>query len=368
MPTIVVIDNERDEVLRLCTLLTAAFPGWTILPDKRRREREEPFADWEGISSYLLAIDDTEVVLCLDLSVEKRTQDWEDIDRGVRHAHSFRANRPDWTFVAYTRNAAYARRKSGFAETFDDTLDKSELAEKSSHESAAAFVRSVVERARRHRRVPGAEAIPPNVHVKDSLGMRSFRAAFSDEAIGELVRAEAANWESVQIKSLTSGYSGAFMLKLTSEAAGRSLILKVARHEETISHEINAVKEHLAELAPFAARLATIEPNLHRLKDGVYYLQMPIQGPTLLRYCLDKHYDDTLLARQNVASLCLRVLRATPLAKRPINPARSRFGLSPIDIGRFETSAEFLIEFGSALAATKLWPSALPSVAEMAAK
>src|SRR5437588_737528 len=277
MPTVVIIDNERDEVMRLGNLAEAAFPDWKVLPDRKRRE-QDPLRDWSAVVGYLLSVDDPDVVLCLDLSLGEF--DWEDVKRGLRRANSFRADRPTWTFVAYTKNSLYASSRPEFKSTFDGLLEKSELAKKSSHESAVELVQSVIESARRRRRAPGTEKFPKNVRVVDSLGMRSFRAAFSDETLGDIIRAEAGGWGPLRIESLTSGYSGAFMLALTSIPPERALILKVARSEDTIAHELIAESVHLAELAPFGAGFVLIEPELHRLRDGsgVYYRQMPVQG------------------------------------------------------------------------------------------
>jgi hypothetical protein len=360
MPTVVVIDNEREEVMRLGNLIEAAFPDWTVLPDRKGREGE-PLRDWNAVVGYLLGVMDSDVVLCLDLSIGHF--DWEDVERGVRRAHSFRNDRPTWTFIAYTKNSLYASGMPEFKATFDGLLEKSELARKSSHVSAVDLVRLEIETARRRHRAPGTETIPKNVRIVDSLGMRSFRAAFSDETLGDIIRAEAAAWGPLEVESLTSGYSGAYMLSLTSVPAEHSVILKLARNEEAISHELRAQTDHLTELAPFGARFALIQPELHRLRDGsgVYYRQMPVQGVTLLKHCLTHPLDDNLIALGRVTRLCIRVLKAVPVVDRPSTLARNHFVLSPVDIGRLETSAQFLAELGSALAVAKLWPTMFPA-------
>lgn len=367
MATVVVIDNHRDEVMLLGNQLEKAFPDWTVLPDRNRRE-QEPFHDWDDVLKYLLAIEDSDVVLCLDLSINQ--PDWEDVQRGLRWAEGFRLARPTWTFVAYTKHSQYAEGTPEFKATFDGLLEKSELVKQTSFESAVFFVRSVIEGARRRRRVPGAEMIPPHVRVVDSLGMRSFRAAFSDETLGDIIRDEAADWGPLRVESLTSGYSGAFMLALTSVPPAHSLIVKVARSEETIAHELRAQEEHLAELAPFGARFAPISSDMRRLRNGsgVYYRQMPVDGQTVLKRCLGNPVQINLSALERVTRMCMRVLRATPVRDRPIAVARKRFVLTPVDVGRLETSTAFLAEVGGALAAKELWPARLPSAEEIASE
>ncbi len=162
----------------------------------------------------------------------------------------------------------HAKATSEYSETFDGILVKSELARKANFESSVAFVRSVIEDARRHRQVPGSEIIPPNLRIGDSLGMRSFRAALSDQTLGDIVRREASGWGPLRIDALTSGYSGAFMLALTSDSGESSVILKVARNEEVIADELRAQKDHFPELAPFGVRFVLIEAELQRLHEG----------------------------------------------------------------------------------------------------
>jgi aminoglycoside phosphotransferase (APT) family kinase protein len=367
MPTAVVLDNHREEVMLLGNLLEKAFPDWNVLPEKKRRE-QEPFQDWGSVLVYLLAIEDHDVVLCLDLSITDT--DWDDVRRGLHWAQRFRADRPAWTFIAYTKHSQYAGGTPEFTESFDGLLEKSELAKQRSFDASAAFVKSIIESARRRRGLPGSESLPGSVRIVDSLGMRSFRAAFSDESLGDIVRDEARDWGPVSVESLTTGYSGAFMLALRSEPDGRSLILKVARTEETIAHELLAQQRYLAELAPFGARFALINPEMRYLKNGtgVYYRQMPVEGRTVLSYCLTEGLRQSLEALARVTRMCVRVLKAVPVRDRRVEVARSRFTLSPVDIGRLETSAMFLSEIGVALAARQLWPVNLPSALTIASE
>src|SRR5260370_36833162 len=104
----------------------------------------------------------------MGLSMPKRTRKIQ-MDplpkRGLGRAHSFRANRPNWTFVAYTKNSLFAGSQPEFKSTFDGLLEKSELAKRSTHESAVELVRSEIEGARRRRRAPWTETIPRNVRI-----------------------------------------------------------------------------------------------------------------------------------------------------------------------------------------------------------
>jgi hypothetical protein len=364
--TIVVIDNEREETLHLCGLLKDAFPSSDILPDKAKRE-QGPFRDWEAIVSFLLGISDPEVVLCLDLSLSKRW-DFEDVARGVRRANDFHASRPEWTMVAFTKNSNYAEGLAEFSSTFDGLLDKSQLARKKDHKSAVALVHSVIEEAKQHRQRPGTSPIPPNLHIVDSLGMRLFRAAFSDQILGDIVREEASNWGTLTVRSLTSGYSGAFMLNLSSDT-GESLVLKVVKSEEVIANELRAQSDHLPKLAPFGVRFCPIEVEVHRLRSGsgVYYRQMPVRGNSLLEYCQLNPSSDGPALKQ-VILMCTRVLNEVPVNRRPVMKASERFSLTPVDVGRIETSSSFLAQIGEALRKADLWPSTLPPAQDIAAE
>ncbi|HEV3317601.1 MAG TPA: phosphotransferase [Candidatus Angelobacter sp.] len=363
MPTIVVIDNEQREMMRLGNLLEAAFEGWRVLPDKAHREQES-FNDWKKILPFLLEIKDSDVILCLDLSLGE-TGEWEDVQTGVVRAHDLKRSRPDWTFIAFTKASGYATSVPQFGPTFDGVLEKENLAKQKSWGSSVEFVRSVVERAHR-RRLPESGTIPSGVRVVDSLGMRSFRAAFSDQTLSDILRRETTDWGAVSVESLTSGYSGAFMIALTSESGDRSLILKIARNEETITSELRAQKDHLPELKPFGARFVLIEAEMQQLPDrnGVYYRQTPVEGKTVLQHCLDRS-STTMNLLQSVTRMCIRVLVGSSVTSRPVEPARNRFRLSPVDVGRLETSAAFLEQLGGALAREKLWPAELPNIAQV---
>jgi hypothetical protein len=360
---IVIIDNERKEVMHLGNLLEAAFPDTTILPERSIREAT-PFKEWETAFDYLLSIEGTDLIVCLDLSLGPHFT-WEDVNTGLGRARLLRDARPHWTFVAYTKSIPYAREDAGFAAVFDGVIDKAELARQIDFVSAVRLVRSSVEEARRKRTLPDLPVLADNVRVIDSFGIRLFRAGFSDDVLAEILSRETSEWGSVKVESLTSGYSGAFMLRLSSDS-GASLILKVAKMKETIASEVSALSAYLHELAPYGARLNQISSTIERLKNGAgfYYRQMPIKGRTLLQCCLEggrAHIEESA----SVCRMCINVLEAVPIGLRPRRHARERFRLNAVDVGRVEASAEFVSGLGVALARERLWPSALPGPREV---
>jgi len=360
MPTVVVIDDRRLVLMHLCALIEEAFPAWIVLPKKARRERKLPFKGWDDVVAFLLTIEDEDVVLCADLALSNGSE-YAEVAKGVHQLSEFKVSRPRWTYLACTMHSSFARHRPEFEGTFDGVLDKAELESKPNHKLAVNFIQSVIENVRRRRRLPGTQIIPAGVSIVDSLGIRLFRAAFSDEVLGEIVRQVAEGWRSVSVEALTSGYSGAYMLKLSSGLQGSSVILKVAKSASMIESELHTIDDNLSSLAPFGSHFVQIEKQLRQLANGqgCYYRQVPVRGTTLLR-CCQAHSDEGMIAVEKIAQLCVRVLSDVAVADRPIIIAHERFLLTQVDVGRIETSAKFLSEVGEILEGNGLWPKDVP--------
>jgi hypothetical protein len=63
--------------------------------------------------------------------------------------------------------------------------------------------------------------------------------------------------------------------------------------------------------------------------------------------------------------MCVKVLEAVSIEQRPEVHARLRFTLSPVDVGRLESSAEFIAELGDVLVRDALWPDDIPAPRKM---
>jgi hypothetical protein len=304
------------------------------------------------------------VVLCMDLALMQ--EDYNDSIRGLEAGRVIRAKRRDWTLIAFTQFGRYVEPHSAFKEAFDGIIEKGDISNKN-RPGRLAYIRSALESAlRKHKHGKSDFVLPASVQVKDSLGMRTFRAAFGDSAFAELVIKEATDWEDLTISALTTGHSGAFMLSIggNSGKGPKSVVVKVARDDQVIQDEISAQTKFLEQLGPLTGNLASLDNSKKYLSNnlGVYYRQSLVTGPTLLEVLCasDKTSKQRLNSLKPVVRLCIDVCQSVSLAKAGVVHPKNVFGLSPIDKGRFETSAEFLKELGTTLLGAAYWPKNFP--------
>lgn len=358
---VVTIDNNESQVLLLVDYLRDAFPDYEFLPENTD-SGVRTFRTWQNVNEYLKQITDPVVILCLDLAITTKQEDYPDVDRGLDAGGVIRIMKPKWVIVAYTRYGDYATNTEEFRESFDGMIEKGKLDGAESRHDRIEYLRRVISAAY-HKRVSGnaGPIFPEDLYVVDSLGMRTFRAAFGDEAIIELVETEATGWTGRKIKAMTSGYSGAFMLSIKgiSSSGSQSLVLKLARSQKIIQEEMEAQTKYLGQLGPLAGHLVTIDPVRRTLLGGigVYYRQVLIEGSQLIELIEGKEWRENERILKTIVDLCISVYKAVNLAHTPEMVARDVFLLSPIDIGTFETSARFIETFAKSLQRASFWPS-----------
>lgn len=351
--SILVIDNSVDEAVRLIDLVEEAFPRAAVLPG---REIVRTFGRWEDVLSYIQAASrEGMTVLCLDVALDR--EDYADAVRGLERAGVIRAMRREWVLVAYTRFGARIASEPSYSDNFDGMIEKASLDGKD-RKQRLSYVKSSIEASIR-KKTKTEDSLPSDTTIVDSMGMRSVRAAFGDSAIAEIIRNEAMNWRDVRLEALTTGHSGAFMLSISgrNESGGHSLVLKVARNDSTVEQEIRAQQKYLAQLGALAGHLAVLDNESVRLSRdaGVYYRQARIDGVPLLERLRnrDAFRHDQILRR--VVDLCLSVCADVKEGRGAYGVAGDFFRLSPIDIGRIETSVKFLSQFGTAMKSHGLW-------------
>ncbi|MBK9241036.1 MAG: aminoglycoside phosphotransferase family protein [Acidobacteria bacterium] len=331
--TIVIIEDKQDDYLLLVDLIREAFPGSTILPDQGEHS---VFSDWSEVPAFVSKIQDDDVLVCMDLALQEA--DYHDVLRGVEKGSRLRIMKPAWTIVAYTRWGSRAKLVPDYRATFNGMIDKAEI-DPLRREQRIEYVRRTIARAigqRSQRLFPKG-----GVRVVDSLGMRLFFAAFGEDELTEIIANEASGWEDITVRALSSGYSGAFMLLLSSgEGTRKSVIVKLAKADATIQDEIEAPNRYLKELGHLNGILGSLNPEkVHLRESGVYYRQAHVDGTSLLDAVLTSA-DPAALVRP-VAELCTQV-RGADLAACGLSAAGDHFRLTALDISRFETSAAFL--------------------------
>ena len=357
---IIVIDNNHDKVLLLTDLLKEAFPHADVLPEAGQ-EDQQTFTEWDAVNEFLKTVTDDDAILCMDLALMQ--EDYNDSIRGLEAGGLIRAKRKGWVLLAYTQFGRRIEPEPAFRETFDGIIEKSDISKATDRTGRVSYVQSAIEAAiRKHAHGKSDYILPTDVYVKDSLGMRTFRAAFGDAALAELAHNEAHSWSEIIVAALTTGHSGAFMVSLSGNTSQgpKSLVLKVTKDDQIIQDEINAPTRFLDQLGPLSGTFATLDNNKRYLAGnaGVYYRQSLVSGQTLLETLAEsnKTTKQRVKVLKAIVKLCLGVCRSIPLPNCAVTEAKDAFRLSPIDLGRLETSAQFMRELGSVLKNEGLWP------------
>lgn len=307
----------------------------------------------EELQSYTEDDESLIVILDLGLDYQHRTA----VDTGVQQARLLKSLRPRALFIAYTDYPDNAITRSYYDETFDGLIEKQKLGGYSSSEGQATYIRQIISGA--VRRKAGSK---PSYSLIDSVGLRLAAAAFGQQVFDLLVEEVAHGWGDVQIATLTSGHSGAFLLAIsgTDESGAQRLIVKCAREKKLIESEADRVQKYLSELGPLAEVLAPVS-RLHPLPQdlGYYYCQPKIPGEPLLDMLRNKPWDTGATAiLDGILSLEKRCYDRSP--SEPFGHIRPNeiFSLSPLDLGRANQSLKFLGDVGSCVEELEQWPAA----------
>ena len=363
----ILIDNEPEETLRLSECLKEAFPEAQLLPELNRTTLPI-FTDWVDVNNYIIGIDEERAVLCLDLALKTGKVDFKDVERGLDQAAAIRQLRPKWIIVAYTMHARRASFYPSYQKAFDGMIDKAELDSRIERDERTLYVKNMIKAAIRRGELETDQAfVVPR--IIDSLGMRLFRAAFGDPTINEIIENEASSWSSLELKALTTGHSGAFLISITGSLEGRqqSIALKIARDETVIQAEVEAPSKYIGELGPLNGRLGTLDQKKKRLSTatGVYYKQALENGKPLMELLPRRNSEEAEKILAPVVRLCIEVAAHVQPAHWGVVRACDVFKLAPIDISRLETSASFVAELGGALVDRGYWPQSIGTPAEV---
>ncbi len=356
---IIIIDNKGDKVTTLVDLLKAEYPDAEILP-KRTEKGQQTFTDWDDVYSYLESIQDTQAILCMDLALKE--EDYHDALRGLEAGGVIRAEKKGWVIIAYTQFGRRIEAEEAFRETFDGIIEKGDIS-RYARPGRVSYVKSAVEAAARKRQYGKPDyVLPADVLVKDSLGMRAFRAAFGEAGLAEIHNNEAKNWKDTVIEALTTGHSGAFMLSIRGTSQGlKSLVLKVAKDEQVVKDEMNAQRRYIDQLGPLTGTLANLDDKEVHIANnkGVYYRQSLVDGQSLLEVLRDpeKTRKQRINVLKPVAALCVEVCASVQPRDCATHSADEVFKLTQIDLGRLETSATFMAALGATLRNQGFWPA-----------
>lgn len=361
---IIVIDNDTEWTNPLVDLLSQAFPGHIVLPAEG-----QTFTEWTEVRDYIKAIPDDIAILCLDLALEDK--ETPDSLRGLQHGQLIRTDKPQWVLIAYTRFGVRVKREPAFKEAFDGLMDKGDLDPLISRPERLAYVKRAIDAATTSRKEARQEDILEGLKIIDSLGMRTFRAAFSDRTIKEIIEAETSGWQQIRLEALTTGHSGAFMLSIngTSKKGQHSLVIKVAKTPNVIKNETEAQIENLDNLGVLTGYVTPLDSDKKELTfdTGVYYRQARVEGQPLLELLRTGHWSRHKKLLRPVADLCIRVNKSAQFSEESSDFLRNKFKLAAIDISRLETSLTFLVSLGNTIRRRDFWPLATVPAARIAA-
>jgi len=355
-----IIDDRENDHTFISAAVRTAFPHATFAV-----REGTTFVKWTAVADYLRGardeIERDESILLLDMSLGDGDAEAQ-VDEGIRRAKTLRLEFPDAIIVACTQyDRSVASKVRGSESPFHGVFAKESWRALPDAERPM-YVRTIIEEARpRSRSLIGA--LSDRAEIDDSLGVRSFCAAFGDGALDELIVRFADASDNVRIRALTGGLSGAFLFEIKTDGSRGCLsrIVKLARDRELIDNEVKGLATHLPALGQLATVLLPPIGEIRTLPCGAFYLeQIAVAGEDLLRLVRRDTLAGSFAVRKYVALLAACVAEAigSPGAVR-----RKRLGdafrFSSLDLERLRVSAEFLSGFGLRLVDAGLWPEAV---------
>jgi hypothetical protein len=147
-----------------------------------------------------------------------------------------------------------------------------------------------------------------------------------------------------------------------------SLVIKVAKDESAIEHELHAATMYLSQLGPLQGRLCALDPQSTPLFDGagVYYRQAHVAGEPLLDRLQTGEWPANEDLLRTPIRLCIDVMEKCDNAQ-PKRAASALLRLTALDISRLETSLEFSTQLGNTMFKRGLWPHGFPKPGVVAA-
>jgi hypothetical protein len=352
-----IIENQRGELDSLILALKTSFSGAYVAPMPGTTTEL-----WSTAESLLAneAQDNPEQVIFCDIALDSNNS--TDARAGLEQVRQLFATRSQAIWIAYTSFTDVVDEAPGL---FHAILSKQVLSRYRTPAERAPVVARVVGTARRKRfgDVPVAHAI------EDSLGMRTFFAAFPDPVLEELIATECPGWSEVRVRALSAGYSGSSLLALWGHKGGatRHIVVKLAPRADLIERETHVLDDFFGEGADFAAKCARAHPVKSLSQHmGSYSLQEALPGPTLDEVLQSNTTDPQAIARRETA---LRTVIDVELAQcargwhEPSGEAarkQKRLGLSSIDQHRAKKSCVELPQMAEVLAEAGGWPPNVP--------
>lgn len=359
MNTIIIIDNEPGDLSSLKLHLREVYPDATLLPADDR-----VFVDWTLVGEYLRAVlDDNSdaAVVLLDIGLTPGKRKLQ-IAEGVESALGLKQRHPYATFIASTQFATEVRANEYYQRTFDGLLDKQVWESSSDFEHRKEHLQRIVDTA-----LPPAKsdslALLRSANVQPSLSLRLFASSFGEEMLRVLLYEECRGWTELDVRSLSSGHSGTFLLQFQGrDASGvrRSIVLKIARESRELAAEERSAERFFGALGRMDRYLTRPESRIRQVEGACYLRQPSVAGGDLLSLFFGDADAGFAAVRSVVTELVDRCREATPEATAIA--LDSKFFLSPLDQSRFVASMGLLTIVSDELVDRKEWPGGLPAI------
>jgi hypothetical protein len=355
-----IIDDRENDHTYISGAVREAFPDATFA-----LRNGQTFSSWTAVAEFLRnradEVANNESILLLDMSLGEGDAESQ-VDEGIRRARSLRVEFPAAIVIACTQYDGILASRVRRGSPFHGVFAKEDWRALESNAERQTYVRTVIEQARPHDRST-VDKMRERATIDDSLGVRSYLAAFGDSALGELIFACADPADNVTVRALTGGLSGAFLFEIkTVGSRGRlSRIVKLARDRELIENEVTGLETYRPALGPLAAALLVLSSGIKRLPCGAYYLeQASVDGEDLLRLMRRDPVAGALQVRSYIALLCACVSDAISApAEIQCRRLGDSFRFGPLDLERLRVSATFLEEIGPRLIDAGLWPTSM---------
>ena len=356
-----IVDNQGGELDSLILALKKSYPGTYIAPKPGTTTSRWSDAEHLVMSE---AKDDVEQVIFSDLALD--TDKPDDARAGLDRFRALFDRRPKATWIAFTSFTEVIDLDEA-RNLFAAVLNKQQWSQHRKPDDRAIFVRTVVDTALSKREGANSRR---TYDIEDSLGIRTFFAAFPDPTLDVLVGAECRDWSHITVRALSAGYSGSSLLSLSGDKdrAPRHLVVKIAARPSIIDRETRVLDEFLGEGQDFAAMCARPRP-IKQLPEhlGVYAIQEALPGPTLASLWDPQRKTRHLTSRQTTAMRAVIDIELSQYGRGWTDPKgddkrkQERIALTPIDLYRAKKSCTELLPMAQVIAKKRGWPVGIPS-------
>ena len=355
---ICVIENIGNSHEQLVLNLEELYPPptTTVCP-----ELDRPCRTWKDARKLINKLPkNEELIILMDLALEGE----DDPSIGIDCCKTVRLQRKDAIMIAVTSHAKWLERHEIQDHVFDDVIDKGQHDMKRG-ENLQKLLYKTIEDAR-CKRAGTVNSTATAVDIRDTLGMRLAQAALGSEVLQELIGKVTVGWHDCVAQTLTSGFSGSYLLELTGTNGGQpaKLVLKVATKRAILDEEATAPNRNAAHLHRFAGKISPAISGVEQLdgQDVFFCIQAKVPGVTLYQLLKCGPKAKARSALQEILDLCIEQYKNAADNSSSDKPKTEvRFTFHPLDLQRIYSSSARLLLAAKTLVNERGWPRGIKS-------